>query len=163
MKKSTTKKTILFGSIILITGIIASQAFAYMGGGYNMGNQYGMMGGSQMGYGNHMGSGMNGNNHMMQNLSAEDQKKMQDQMNTFFSSTRQIREQTYQKQLDLKQEYLKSDKDQGKIEALQKELFDLSARFEKERFSHMQTMQKLFSDKGNGNFMAMGGGYGDCF
>lgn len=151
MKKFTTKKTILIASIILIAGIIASQAVAYMGGGYHMGGGYGMMNGNHMGY---------GNGYMMESLSAEDQQKMLDQMNTFFSSTREIREQRYQKQLELNKEYLKSEKDQEKIATLQKELFDLSSRFEKERFNHMTTLQKLFSDKNNGNFIGMGGGYG---
>ncbi len=156
MKKFITKKTIFVASFILIAGIIASQAFAYMGGGYHMGGGYGMMNSYQMGY------GMMGNGYMMEGLSAEDQQKMLDQMNNFFSSTKEVREQSYQKQLELNKEYAKSEKDQAKIETLQKELFDLSSQFEKERFNHMNTMQKLFPDKNFGNFRSMGGGYNGC-
>jgi len=140
MRKLTIKKTALFASIILIAGVITSQTFAHMGGGYNM------MGGNQMGYGNHMSNGMMGSGYMMENLSAENQQKMLEQMNTFFASTREVREQSYQKQLELNKEYAKSEKDQTKIDSLRKELFDLSSQFEKERFNHMTTMQKLFSD-----------------
>ena len=142
-----------------------------MGGGYGMGNGYGyhmgggynMMNGSRMGYTNQMNSGMMGNGYMMENLSAEDQQKMLEQMNRFFSATREVREQSYQKQLELNTEYAKSEKDQIKIDRLQKELFDLSSQFEKERFTHMTAMQKLFPDKNRGSFMGMGGGYGSCF
>ena len=162
MKKLITKKTIFVASFILIAGIIASQAFAYMGGGYHMGGGYGMMNSYQKGYGNQMGYGMMGNGYMMEGLSAEDQQKMLDQMNNFFSSTKEVREQSYQKQLELNKEYAKSEKDQAKIETLQKELFDLSTQFEKERFNHMTTMQKLFSDKNIGSFRGMGGGYNGC-
>jgi Spy/CpxP family protein refolding chaperone len=156
------RKTALLASIVLITGIITSQALAHMGGVYNM------MGGNQRGYGNHMGngmmgSGMMGNDYMMENFSAEDQQTMLEQMNTFFSSTREVREQSYQKQLELNKEYAKSEKDQAKIDSLRKELFDLSSQFEKERFNHMTTMQKLFSDKNTGNFVGMGGRYNNCF
>ncbi len=156
MTKLTTKKTLIVASIVLIAGILASQAFAHMGGGY------GMMNGNHMGNGQ-MGNGMMGGGHMMDGLSAEDQEKMQEQMNTFFSATREVREQRYQKQLELNQEYAKTEKDQAKIDTLQKELFDLSAQFEKERFNHMTTMQKLFAGKTTGNFRGMGGGYNNCF
>jgi hypothetical protein len=63
----------------------------------------------------------------------------------------------------LNKEYAKSEKDQAKIGSLRKELFDLSSQFEKKRFNHMTTMQKLFSDKNAGNFVSMGGGYNNCF
>ncbi len=157
MTKLTTKKTLIVASIVLIAGILASQAFAHMGGGY------GMMNGNHMGNGYMMSNGMMGNGMMMNGLSAEDQEKMQEQMNTFFSATREVREQRDQKQLELNQEYAKTEKDQAKIDTLQKELFDLSAQFEKERFTHMTSMQKLFAGKTTGNFRGMGGGYNNCF
>ncbi len=154
MTKLTTKKTLIVASIVLIAGILASQAFGHMGGGYNnMGNGYHMGGGYGM---------MNGG-HMMNGLSTEDQEKMQEQMNTFFSATKEVRELRSQKQLELNQEYAKTEKDQAKIDTLQKELFDLSAQFEKERFTHMTSMQKLFAGNTTGNFQGMAGGYNNCF
>ncbi|MCF6249483.1 MAG: periplasmic heavy metal sensor [Desulfobacula sp.] len=161
MKKSTLKKILVLGTFFLVTGF-AAYAFAY-GGGYSMGGGYGMMnGGYHMGYGGYMmGSGMYGNGQMWQNVSTEDQKKMQTQMDEFFSSTRELRDQYYEKRIELNREYSKSEKDQNKIDSLQKELFDLSANFEKQRFDHMTGMQKLFAGNTNG-FSGMGG-YGGCF
>jgi Spy/CpxP family protein refolding chaperone len=173
MKKLTTKKTIGVTAILFIAGIIATQAFAYMGGGYHMGSGYGMMNGNQVGYGNQMGYGMMGNGYMgngymgngymMENLSAENQQKMLDQMNSFFASTKEIREQRYQKQLELNKEYANPEKDQAKIETLQKELFDLSTQFEKQRFDNRIAMQKLFPDNNMSSFTGANRGYGGCF
>ncbi len=172
MSKFTSKKTIFIASIILIAGIIASQAYAHMGGGYNM------MPGSQMVSGGHMmdngGAGMMmgsgqminnyqmGNGYMMENFSAEDQQKILDQMNAFFTSTKVNRDQSYLKQIELNKEYTKSEKDQVKINGLQKELFELSVQFNEKRFEHMTTMQKLFSSKNSQFLMGMGGGYQGC-
>ncbi len=156
MKKINTKKTAVVAAILFIAGIVATQAFGFMGGGNHMG-------GNSSGYGNHMGYGMMGNGYMMGNLSVEDQQKMLDQMNTFFASTKDIREQLYQKQVELNAESAKPEKDQAKIETLEKDLFDLSSRFEKQRFDHMLTVRKLFPDDDNGSFRGMGGRNGNCF
>ena len=161
MKKFTKTKTIIVASILLVAGIITSHATAYMGGANHMGNGSNMMNGNHMGYGS--GYGMMDNGYMMENLSAEDQAKMLDQMNSFFSSIRDIREQQYQKQLELNAEYAKPEKDQVKIEALQKQVFDLSSQFEKQRFDHMVTMNRFFADKNTGSATGMGNGYNSCF
>ncbi len=154
MKKTITKKTILLISIILAVGFIATQVFAHMGGynmgnGYHMGNGYNMMSGPHMGYG-----------HMWNNLSAEDQKKMQDQMDTYFEATKDIRLQINQKQLELNTEALKTKQDPAVIDRLEQELFDLSAQLDKERFNHMKKMRTLFSGTDSRNFTGMGYGYG---
>ena len=149
MTKLSIKKLIVFGIILLITGF-AAYAFAH-GGGYHMRGGYGMMNGY------HMGGG-----HMWNSLSDEDQTKMQDQMDEFFESTKDLREQYHQKRADLKQEYSKSEKDQAMIETLEKEVFDLSSKLERERFDHMTGMRKLFAEKTPGFNSGMGG-YGGCF
>lgn len=151
MNKFTAKNTILPAAILLIIGIIATQAFAHMGGNFG-GGWFGMMGRSHM-----------GNGYMMSNFSVEDQQKMQDRMNTFFSETADIREQIYRKQLELEQEYAATEMDQAKIEEIQKQLFDLNTRFEKERFNHMTAMQQLFPDQGRSGFYGRGNRYGNCF
>lgn len=152
MTKFSIKKIIVLGTIFLITGF-AAYAFA-QGGGYHMGGNYGQ--GMMNGY--HMGNG----GHMWNNLPAEDQQKMQDQMNEFFSSTKNLREQYSQKRLDLNQEYSKTEKEQAKIDSLEKELFDLSSKLEKQRFEHMTGIQKLFADKTPGFNMGRGS-YSGCF
>ena len=74
MTKLTTKKTLIVASIVLIAGILTSQAFGHMGGGFNMGNGYHRGGGYSMMNSNHMGNGyhrgggygmMNGNHRGM--------------------------------------------------------------------------------------------------
>lgn len=159
MTKISIKKLITFGTILLVTGF-AALAFAH-GGGYHMGDGYGygMMNGN--GY-HHMGGG----GHMWNNLSAEDQQKMQDQMNAFFSSTQELRTQYGQKRIELNTEYSKTEKDQAKIDALEKELFDISSKINEKRFEHTRKMRALFADKAIGfnDGMGMGGyGYGGCF
>lgn len=149
MTNFSIKKLIILGTVLLVTGFTAL-AFAH-GGGYHMGGGYGMMNAY------HMGGG-----HMWNNLSVDDQQKMQDQMNIFFSSTQELRNQYYQKRTELNQEYANPEKDQTKVDALEKELFDLSTKIEKERFEHMKGMRNLFADKSPGYHMGRGG-YGGCF
>ncbi len=158
MKKTITKKTILLVSIILTAGFIATQVYAHMGGynmggGYHMGNGYNMMSGPNMGYG--MGYG-----HMWNNLSAEDQKKMQGQMDSYYEATKGIRLQINQKQLELNTEALKTKQDPAVIDKLEQELFDLSAQLDRERFNHMKKMRSLFPGNDGRSFMSRGMGYG---
>lgn len=159
------KKIIILGTVLLLTGF-AVLAFAH-GGGYHMrgGSGYGMMNGGHMGdgYGYGMMNGYHmGGGHMWNDLSVEDQQKMQDQMNKFFSSTRELRNQYDRKRVELNQEYAKPEADQARIDTLEKELFDLSSKIEKERFEHMSGMRKLFADKAPGYHMGRGG-VGGCF
>ena len=152
MNKISLKRLVVLGMILLLTGF-AAYAFAHGGGNYMGRGGYGMMNGY------HMGNG----GHMWNNFSAEDQGKMQNQMNEFFSSTKGLREQYDKKQLELNQEYSNPEKDQAKIDTLQSELFDLNSKIEKERFEHMRGMQKLFADKAPGYNMGWGGRNGGCF
>lgn len=158
MTKISAKKTIIFGIVALITGF-AVYAFAH-GPGYGMMNGYHMGGG----YGNGMMNGysMGGGGHMWNNLSVEDQQKMQDQMNNFFSQTQELRNEYDQKRVELNQEYSKPEKDQATINTLEKELFDLSSQIEKKRFDHMSKVQELFTANSSGAYMGRGG-YGGCF
>lgn len=144
------KSVIIFGTIILFTGFTA-YAFAH-GRGERMGDGYGMMNGYHM----------NGGGHMWNNLSMEDQQLMQDQMNKFFTSTKDLRIQYDEKRVELDQEYSKPEKDQARIANLEKELFELSAKLEKARFDHMSEMRRLFADKGYGGYMMGAGGFGGC-
>lgn len=163
MTKFSIKKLIVLGTILLVSGF-AVYAFAHGGDGYRMGGNGYHMGGGGYGPGMMNGYQMGGGGHMWNDLSVEDQQKMQDQMNAFFSSTKELRGQYYQKRVELNQEYSKSEKNTAKIETLEKELFDLSSQIEKERFDHMNKVQKLFADKAPGNNYGMrGNGYGGCF
>jgi len=157
MTNHSIKKVFILGTILFLTGF-AAYAFAH-GSGYNMGGGY-HRGGYGMMNGYHMGG------HMWNDLSVEDQQMMHDQMNKFFSETQEVRTEYYQKRVELNKEYSKPEKDQAKIDTLEKELFDLSSKIEKKRFDHKREMQKLFSDKAPGFNYGMGmrgHGYGGCF
>ncbi|WP_020586783.1 periplasmic heavy metal sensor [Desulfobacter curvatus] len=162
MTNFSLKKVILFGTIFLITGFTA-YAFAH-GEGYHMGGGYGsgMMGGyGMMGDGYHM---MGGYGHMWNDLSPKDQQLMHDQMDKFFASTQDLRKQYYEKRVELNQEYAKSEKDQARISALEKDLFDISSKIEKARFENMNEMHKLFEGRiPDGYMMGAGRGYGGCY
>lgn len=173
MKQISLKKTIILGTIIAVTGF-AAFAFAHgnrydTGRGYHMGGGYGMNGNSHMGGGSRMmghasydGQMMGyGGRHMWDDLSVEERREMQEQMDIFYNATRQTRQQYYDKRLELNREYAKTQQDDTKIQTLRKELFDLSSQLEKERFEHMTKMEKLFAGKAGG--FSRGGGYGGCF
>ena len=154
------KTVLVFGTILIFTGFTA-YAFAH-GGGYGYGR--GMMNGYYMnGPGMMDGYYMNGPGHMWNNMSQEDQQLMQDEMNKFFTATKDLRIQYDEKRIELEQEYAKPEKDQAKISTLEKDLFNLSTKLEKARFDHMSEMRKLFADKGyDGGYMMGAGGFGGC-
>jgi zinc resistance-associated protein len=159
MTNFSLKRVILFGTIFLITGFTA-YAFAH-GGGYHMGGGYGY---GMMGDGYHM---MGGYGHMWNALSPEDQQLMHDQMDKFFASTQDLRKQYYEKRVELNQEYANPEKDQARISALEKDLFDISSKIEKARFENMNEMHKRFAGRiPDGYMMGTGrgyGGYGGCY
>jgi len=147
MKNYSIKSLVILGAILLVTGIAFAHGRGYhmggYGGGYHMNGGYGMM---------------NGSPHGWDNLSAEDQKKMQDEMNAFYEETKALRAEYSQKRAALAQEYATPEKDQAAIDHLEEELFNLSSKLDKERFDHMGTMRKQFG----GNTYGMGYGHG-CF
>jgi len=164
MTNYSIKKIVIFGTILITC--FAAYAFAHSGDSHRGGGYgYGMMGGYHRGgYGMMDSYRMGG--HMWNDLSVEDQQKMHDQMNKFFSATQELKSEFYRKRVELNQEYSKSEKDQAKIDALEKELFDLSSKIEKKHFDHTREMQKRFADKAPGfnHGMSMGRyGYGGCF
>ena len=155
MKKFSLKTLTVASLVLLLTGFAFAHGMGY--GGYGMMNGgYHHMG---SGYGNGYGM-MNGYGHMggWNNLSAEDQKKMGQEMDKYLAATRDLRSAYYQKQLDLEQAYAAPEKDQAKIDGIEKELFDLSSQLEKKRFDHMTAMRDLFGDKARGF-----SGNGGCF
>ena len=150
MKKHSLTTAVIFGAILLITGF----AFAHSRG-------YHMMDGYEGGY--HMMDGYGGNHHMYgwNNLSAEDQKKMQEEMDNFYAATKDLRAEYTQKQMDLEQEYAKPDRDQAAIDRLEKKLFDISSKLDRKRFEHMTTMRHEFGGMmGEGYGHGYGRGYG---
>jgi len=159
MKNKTLKTTLFLAAIFLVS--FSVYAFAHGGRTY-MGSSNHMGYGNHMGYNSHMGGyGMMYNDNMWEDLSAEGQTRMQESMNKFFSDTKEIREARYNKQLELNKEYSKTEIDKGKVKKLQNEIFDLSSKFEKKRYEHMETVQELFGNETN-RYSAVRG-YQGCF
>ena len=188
MKKKLSATVLMILTAAAIIGI-GSYAFAGwgMGGGRGMGYGHGpgMMGGVETGSGN--SPGMMGGRGMrygygpgtadlsatgygpgmmrgrgfgfMNRLSDEDLKKMEEERNTFFEVTEDIRRNNYQKRLELRSELAKQNPDPEKAAALQKEISDLETAFDQKRLDHMLRAKKINPDMGKGP-MGFGPGFG---
>ncbi|MFC1567491.1 Spy/CpxP family protein refolding chaperone [Thermodesulfobacteriota bacterium] len=157
MKTSVTSKALM---IITIVAVIGFGAYAFAGWGMG----YGHHGRGHYGPdGNHEGWGGPGYGHMMDNLSDAEIEKMENERNTFFKATENLRQDLYAKELELKTELYKENPDTRKAVKLQKELSNLEAKLDQERIDHMVKMRKINPDAGRG-FMGRGPmGYGPSY
>ncbi len=121
----------------------------YWGGGYHMGQGYGMMhrgwDDGPRGYG---GRGYRGD------LSDEEIAKLEKERQDFYEATEDLRQALYQKELELRSELAKPEPDAQKAAALQKEISDLESQLDQKRVEHRIKMQKenpgFFSGSGRG-------------
>ncbi len=153
------KKGILV--IFAIAAVVALSVTAYAGRGM-MG--YGSGGGECPGV---RGGGYGaGSGYMMGNLSEDDAKKINDERDTFFKATEELRQDIYAKELELNSELAKKNIDAGKAANIQKEISELESKFDQKRLDHMIKMKKLNPNLARGLGMrgGMGGGYqgGPC-
>jgi hypothetical protein len=86
----------------------------------------------------------------MGNLSDEEVKALQKERNDFFEATQDLRQNLYQKNLELKSELAKKDPDAKKAAKLQKEISELEANFDQKRLDHRIKMQKVNPRAGRG-------------
>jgi hypothetical protein len=163
MKRKYLNKSVLILCTVFILGS-GSYAFAQWGMGY------GHHGGPQHGYGRHHhdyggpGYGYRGN------LSEAELKKIEEEHNAFFETTRELRQKIYQKRLELLSELAKKDPDAEKAAGLQKEISELKGHMGQKRLDHILKMKKINPDIGRGlmdrgrmGFGMMGPkGYGGC-
>jgi len=146
-------KIIIGVAIIGIVGYAAT-SFAGWGRGGGGGNCWGQGGG----YGQRgSGSAAPGN---QGNLSDQDIDKLQKERQAFFEDTRELRENVYQKELELRSEMAKQDPDVNKAVALQKEVSELEGQLAQKRVEHRIKMQKENPDLLAGRGYGMGRGYG---
>jgi hypothetical protein len=146
-------KLILILTVLAIVGF-GSSALAHMGqgDGYNRG-------------GHHQGYGGFG-----ENLSEAEIKQMQAEHKAFFEATREIRQQIYQKRLELGSELAKKDTDPEKAIGLQKEISELKSQMGLKRLDHILKLKKINPDVGRGlmghgpmgHGMMGSQGYGGC-
>ena len=145
MKTSITNKTLVMITIVAIIGF-GTYAFA----GWGMG--YGHHGGRHYGPGwHHEGwSGPGGYGPMMGDWSDSEIDKFENERNTFFRATENLRQELDAKGLELETELYKENPDTQKAANLQKEISNLEAKLEQKRIDHMVKMRKINPNAGRG-------------
>lgn len=154
----TSKKILVSITIVAIVGI-AGFAFAHGGFG-NRGHHMGNMGyGGHMGMGTgyHMGYGDYGRD---SGLTDEQLQSLDKSGNDFFNATHELRDDVYQKRLELRSELAKENPDIDKAKNIQKELSKIEAKFDQKRLDHELELRKIAPESKRGFF---GRGFGRGF
>ena len=137
MKIKNLSKTLIVLTLVAIMGM-GTTAFAGKGrgnAGYAQGGQYGCDG---SGYGRGYG-----NRGFMGNLSEEEMTKLNEERNAFSKATQDLRQNIYQKRLELNSELAKKNPDPKKAGVLQKELSGLQGQLDQKRIEHRIRMNKI--------------------
>jgi Spy/CpxP family protein refolding chaperone len=134
MKNKIITRTILILTVFALTGL-GTSALAGWGG---------------MGYGHHKPMHHGWGHGYMENLSDDEIKTLQNERNAFFEATQDLRQETYQKNLELRSELAKKDPDAKKAAKLQKEISKLEANFDQKRLDHQMKMRKISPKAGRG-------------
>ena len=94
------------------------------------------------------------------NLSDEEIDKLNQARQAYFEDTREIRENLYQKELELRSEMAKKDPDAKKAVSLQKAISDLEGQLDQKRVEQRLKMQEENPDFFAGRGYGQGRGYG---
>jgi len=154
-----------FGKVIVGLAIVAIIGFAATsyadwgrgggrGGGYCRGPAAGFGPGAGMGPG---GYGAQGN---QLSLSDEQIDKLNKQRQAFFEDTRTVRDDLYQKKLELRSELAKKDPDVNKASQLQQEISNLQSQLAQKRIEQRIQMKKEFPELAERGYRSGGRGYG---
>ncbi len=147
MKNRIIYQTILILSAITLTGIGTSVLAGWGGMGYDD------HGPRHHGWGHHgpgwYGGGGWGSGYMG-NLSEDEFKALQKQRNAFFEATADLRQNIFQKRLELRSELAKKDPDANKAAKIQEEISKLEAEFDQKRMDHILKMRKINPNVGRG-------------
>ncbi len=167
------QKIAILMSLLMVIGLTAFAAVAAAGqnstGPYNQGmqNQNQRMGSGGQHWGGQHGSnrggqhGSNwnqwshGNQGNWNNMSAEDRQRMQQEYNAFLKDTEGLRQELYQKNLELRNELGRQNPDNRKVANLQNETARLRSQLYQKEQAHMEKMRKINPNMGRGR---MGGG-----
>jgi Spy/CpxP family protein refolding chaperone len=97
------------------------------------------------------------------NLSDEDQEVLSKERQAFFDDTQDLRQDMYQKRLELQSELAKKNPDDQKAVALQNDISKLTEEFEQKRLDFILKMRKTHPDMGRiGGWRAKDEGVADC-
>jgi len=139
--------------VLAIIGIVGYAATSFAGWGRGSGgNCWGQGSGWAQ-----RGSGPAG---YQNNLSDEDLNNLNKERQAFFEDTRQVRENLYQKELELRSELAKKDPDAKKAVGLQKEISELESQLGQKRVEQRIKMQKENPEFFAGRGYGQGRGYG---
>ena len=105
-----------------------------------------------MGYGHHgrMHGGGYGEPGPFGNLSEDEIKKLDEERTAFIEATKGLRQDVYQKKLELASELAKQNPDAAKAAALQKEISDVKAQLAQKHLDHFLRIRKINPDFGRG-------------
>jgi Spy/CpxP family protein refolding chaperone len=150
MKMNNFSKAVIVVAIVGVVGFAATSFAGWGRGGsgncWGQGSGWAQRGSGPAGYQN--------------NLSDEDRDKLNKERQAFFEDTRQLRENLYQKELELRSELAKQDPDANKAVGLQKEISDLEGQLDQKRVEQRIKMRKENPDFFAGRGYGMGRGYG---
>ena len=153
MKIKNLSKTLIVLTLVAIMGVGVT-AFAGKAKGNARYAQSGQGSGQYGCDGSGYGRGY-GNRGFMGNLSEEEIAKLNEERNAFSKATQDLRQNIYQKRLELNSELAKKNPDPKKAGALQKELSGLKGQLDQKRTQHRIRMNKINPELGQ-----MGPGFG---
>ena len=97
------------------------------------------------------------------NLSDEDQEVLSKERQAFFDDTQDLRQDMYQKRLELQSELAKKNPDAPKAVALQNDISKLTEEFDQKRLDFILKMRKTNPDMGRiGSWRGKNEGVADC-
>jgi Spy/CpxP family protein refolding chaperone len=142
--------------VLTIAAVLAVAATSFAGWGRGHGGYGYHMG---PGYGMHRGWGQGPRGYDDQgyqsDMSDEDMANLDKERQAFFEATSDLRENLYQKELELRSELAKPEPDAQKAAGIQKEISNLESQLDQKRLDHRIKMRKDFSQSGY-----RGDGYG---
>ena len=159
MKASNFVKVIIGVAIVAIIGFAAT---SYAGWGRGGGRGGGYCGGPGAGFGPGAGKGYRGYGAQgnQPSLSDEQIDKLNKERQAFFEETQPVRDDLYQKQLELRSELAKKDPDVKKATQLQQEISNLQSQLAQKRIERQIKMKKDFPELAERGNRSGGRGYG---
>jgi len=157
------KKIAVLASLLMGTALFALAAVAAAGQGssghYNQGMHNGQMDPGSRNRGGRHGSNWNrwsnGRQGNWNNMSPRDRQKMQQEYNAFLEDTDGLRQELYQKNLELRNELGSQNPDNRKVANLQNETARLKSQLYQKEQAYMEKMRQINPNMGRGR---MGGG-----
>ncbi len=188
MYNNFTRKIIAVLAVVALMGF-GSYAFADRGGGYGdrgyghhgYGMDYGQHGsgmgygqrGSGMGYGQHgygMGYGHRGyrddyrqNRDYEGDLTRDKIRQLEETHEAFYKDTEKLRDNIYDKEVDLSRELAGKNPDKQQAAKLQKEISKLRSKLDQQRLDHLIETRKIAPNAGRGWMRGYGPRGGDCW